>query len=441
MSLDLDLQPPLVSVFHVADDRPEFLRYLTYLHEQGLRPSRDAWLTQVAVGLTELESADVTAPTYVDELWTLERRRLLVVLTWPYAHGEVAPRFPFPITEPAGEQSGISGVYGRTYRMLWEDVRTNLESLVMLAKWGSWDVFAQQWRLVRDVLCESARLGLLVTPLGQSVKADVVDALRSQQRDRAARSREGFVLTWWDIVAIAESSGFSFEPLDLSDIRQKRKFGRDGRYLWNRSEMVQRITESIYTDRLTHRETARVQAAVDAMMTPEFGPPALHRRITADDRIRPPEPGSKYRVLFEHLDASDLVGKQATVELGREELDELTSRAWSEAPRKLRGARGHSGLPKSALSSAPWWYGPWNPDDADWEARLEAHAESSWLEAIGKKSHTRAWMAAGLRASPAMQRGALVSVRFEAVDGRDLWWLWRDALRDGSFSERVEKSD
>lgn len=433
--------PELVTVFEVGDDLLEFLDYLAYLHEQGLRSSRDAWLTEIAVGLTGIESPDVTAPTHVEASWTLERRRLLVVLTWPYAHGESAPRFPFPITDSDGAQSGISGVYGRSYRELWMDVRNNLESLVGLAKWrGSWDALAQQWRLVGDVLGESARLGLVMTPHGHSVSADVVDALRSDPHDRAARAREGFVLTWWDIVAVAESVGFSFEPIDPSDVGEKPDSGRNGRYFWNRKDLVERIGEAVHRDRITKDVSATVQARVDAMGTPEFAPLALHRRITADGRISPPPVGSKYRALFEHLDAINFVGKQTTVDLRRDELDRLTSRSEFEATRNLRGARGNPGLPTFALTSVQWWYGPWNPDDADW-ARLEALTNSSWSEAIGKKSQTRAWMAAGLRASPKMARGTLIAVQFAPVDGREGWWPWRDDLRDGSFSERVRQPD
>jgi hypothetical protein len=33
-----------VNLFDVADDRDEFLKYLAYLHRQGLRPTPDAWL-------------------------------------------------------------------------------------------------------------------------------------------------------------------------------------------------------------------------------------------------------------------------------------------------------------------------------------------------------------------------------------------------------------
>lgn len=426
-----------VTVFDVADDRHEFLQYLAYLHEQGLRPTREAWLKEVADHLMGLESPDVRPPTYVDPSWTLERRRLLVVMTWPGAHGGLSLKFPSP-GDADGIEPGISGLYGRTYRELWADVRINLKSLEWLAEWrGAWGVLAEQWRLVGDVLWESARLGLVVTHFGQSVSADVVDALRSDAHDRAARAREGFVLTWWDIVAVAESVGFSFEPIDTSEASEKRAYMTNGRYFWNRKDLVERIGEAIYNDRIAKDVRARVQATVDAMGTPEFRPPALHRRITADGRISPPQVGSKYRALFEHLDAIDFVGKPATVSLSREELDELTSRAEFEATRIVRGARGKPRLPKFARTSVQWWYGPWNPDEADWEARLEAVADLSWSEAMGKKSQTRAWMAAGLRAKPTLSRGTLVAVHFEPVNGREGWWPWRGALRDGSFSERV----
>jgi hypothetical protein len=429
-----------ISVFDVADDRREFLQYLAYLHEQGLRPTRADWLREVADRLMELGSTNLGPPTNLDRAWTLERRRLLVVLTWPYAHGGLSLKFPDP-GDGHGIEPGTTGLFARTYRELWADVRTNMKSLEWLAEWrGGWRVLAEQWGLLGDVVWESARLGLVVTNLGQRLSTDAVDALRSDAHGRAARAREGFVLTWWDIVAVAESIGFSFEPFDTDVDGKKRANGEDGRYLWNRQDLVERISRASYEDRVNRDMLARIEAAGVARTRPEFAPLELHRRITADSRISPPQVGSKYRSLFEHLDAIYFAGRQASVSLSREELDELTARAQFEVPRIVRGARGSPGLPRFALSNVQWWYGPWNPDEADREASWAAVAHSSWADAMGKKSQTRAWMAAGLRAKPIINQGTktLVAVRFEPVTGREYWWPFRDQLRDGSFSRRIE---
>jgi hypothetical protein len=401
-----------VNLFDVADNRDEFLKYLAYLHKQGLRPTPDAWLRESATRLMGLESPDAKPPADLDQAWTLERRRLLVVLTWPYASGEPAFEFGFPIDD----ESGVSGVYGRPYWNLWSDVQANFAMLARrVMREGGWAVLAKRWSLSRDVFWESARLGLVKTPFGQLVSTDVADALRADDvaHDRAARARNGFVLTWWDIVSLAECVGFSFERIDTREA-DLRSDGRNGRYLWDRRGLVERIGK--------------------AMASREPPPHEVHRRITADGRITPPSAGSKYRALFDHLDAIKFVGTQATVSLSRERLDELTSRAEFDEKRIVPGARGKPGLPKVALSTAPWWYGPWNPDEAG-DASRPAATDPSWSDQMRKKSHTRAWMAAGLRAKPNIKQGTLVDVRFEPVNGRESWREWREELRAGSYDE------
>lgn len=415
----------ILSVFDVADDRREFREYLAYLHAEGVRPTRDVWLSEAAERLLGPESPDVRPPTRLDQGWTLERRRLLVVLTWPYAHGERSPKFPVPY-DSNDQDSGISGIYGRTYREMWADVRTNLESLAFMAKWrGSWEALAKQWGLSGDILDETARLGLIKTHLGQSVSEGTVSSLRADVHERAAHARKGLVLTSWDIVAVGESVGFSFEPVN-SDHKAS------GKYFWDREELVRRISEAAHIDRVRSGMLAQVEADIEAMFSPEFAPSELHCRITADGRIVPPRMGSKYRAMFERLDA-----EQSTVRISREELDELTSRAEFEVTRVVRGARGKAGLPNSALRSAQWWYGPWNPDERNREVNGPAMVDSSWSEAMGKKSQTRAWMAAGFRAKPIFNQRTLTAVQFEPTMDRQYWWPWRDELRDGSFSVRV----
>jgi hypothetical protein len=404
-----------VNLFDVADNRDEFLKYLAYLHQQGLRPTPHAWLRESAARLMGLESPDAKPPTDLHQAWTLERRRLLVALTWPYRNGGSAPEFSYPMDD----ESSVSGVYGRPYWNLWSDVRANFAMLAgRIRREGGWDVLAKQWSLSRDVFWESARLDLVKTPFGQLVSPDVADALRgdgvaNDGAARAAQARNGFLLTWWDIVSLAECVGFSFEQRDTSEA-ERRSHRSNGRYWWDRKGLVERIGK--------------------ATASQELPPDEVHRRITAGGRITPPSAGSKYRGLFDHLDAINFVGTQATVSLRREELDELTSRAVFEEKRIVRGTRGKRGLPNVALSTAPWWYGPWNPDEAG-DASRPAATDPSWSGQMRKKSHTRAWMAAGLRAKPNIRQGTLVAVKFEPVNGRESWWEWREVLRAGSFNE------
>jgi hypothetical protein len=305
---------------------------------------------------------------------------------------------------------------------VWSDVRANFKSLARrVEQQGDWEVVAGQWRLSRDIFWESAHLGLIETPFGRELGRDIADALLADDvpRDRNARAalaRDGFVLTWWDIVALAECVGFAFVPIDTTEA-DLRRYGRNGQYSWDRRNLIDRI------GRATESQAP--------------APDELHRRITADGRVKPPAVGSKYRAMFERLDDINFVGAQATVTISREELDELLSRAEFGEKRSVRGARGQPGLPPVALKTASWWYGPWNPSEADRDSTWAACAEPSWSAAMQKKSQARAWMAAGLRATPIIPSGSrkLVSVRFEPVDGRESWWPWREKLRDGSFNQ------
>src|SRR5665811_908056 len=119
---------------------------------------------------------------------------------------------------------------------------------------GGWDVLAKQWSLSRDVFWESARLGLVKTPFEQLVSTDVADALRADDvapdtAARAAQARNGFVLTWWDIVSLAECVGFSFERIDTSEA-DLRSDGRNGRYWWDRRGLVERIGKAMASQEL-----------------------------------------------------------------------------------------------------------------------------------------------------------------------------------------------
>lgn len=435
--MELDQQ---LTVFDVADDRAEFLRYLGYLHGQGLRPTRDSWLKEAADRLMGLKSDGLGPPKLLGQDWSPARRRLLVALTWPYTYGELAHRFPIDYATNDPEGGGVSGVYGRKYQFLWSDVRTNLKSLEWMAEHQTaWPALAAKWALGTDALLESARLGLVVTPSGQAVCVGAVDALKSDLRGRPDRAREGFVLAWWEIVAVAEGVGFSFEPIDAHGGGQEQAYGAKGRYMWDRALVVDRVDKAARLDRVRKDIQSRADAEVEASTSEELAPLQLHRQLTADGRITPPPLGSKYRPLFDHLDDINFVGKRASITLNAEELDGLTSQVARDVKRNIRGARGSPGLPNSARTNASWWYGPWNPADAALASSWATVSEPSWSEALGKKSHARAWMAAGLRAKPVIHQGTktLVEVQFDPVTSREHWWLWRKELRAGTFSEPV----
>ena len=421
-----------VSVFDVSDNEREFTAYLRYLYAQGLRPSRDDWLRETAQRLMGLDSERAESAAFVDPAWTLDRRRLLVAITWPATHGELVLR-------DTDVENEITGLVDRGYSVLWGDIWKNLESLAWLATWrGSWDRIAGRWNLTGDLLSESARLGLLSTPSGRTVTTTTLDALRSDYRGRAALARQGFVLTWWDIVAVAEGTGFFFEPVDNNQTRRHDPY-TNGRYLWDRDGLLRRLGNAFRRHRDLNASLARREAEEEARRTQEFDPPEVHRRISAGGRIEPPPLGSKYRALFEYLDGINFVGSQSTVSLSREVLNELTARVQPGAQRATRGAHGRSGLPKSALRNVQWWYGPWNPDGADSASNWGAVADRRWQELMGKKSQTRAWMAAGLRARPYKPGGSeLVSVEFAPVRGREAWWWWREELRTDTYDQMVE---
>lgn len=422
-----------LTVFEVADDRGRFLEYLRVLYELGMRPSCEAWLEEAACHLMGLDGDIGGPPTYLDEAWTIRRRRLLVVMTWPQRGGGRALKFAF---DRSSDRGGLvlSGVFGRTYRELWGDVRDNLKWLVMLAQQrGSWDVLAREWGLWSNVLWESARLGLVRTPDGRTIDCETVDGLLSDEWDRPYRAREGFVLAWWDIVAAVECAGYSYEPLEAEEPLRGQARMQDGRYVWDRAGLLNRIGTATLTRRASDELLKTATVEVAALRNPELDPLALHRRITANGRIEPPALGSKYRPLFDRLDALDLVGVHGVFTLSSDELADLTSSIEPEARRPLRGARGAIGLPNAALTTEQWWYGPWNPNDD----KRTATDDEAFSVALGKKSHTRAWMAAGLRARPLLQKGTLVEVVFEPVVDRRYWWPWRASLRDGSYQNLI----
>jgi hypothetical protein len=396
-----------VSVFEVADERGTFLEYLAYLHAQGVRPTRDAWLEEAASRLMWPGGNDTEPPTYLDAEWTLERRRLLVVLTWPQAGGGRALKFRFP-AEPDLRGEAISGVFGRSYEELWS-----------------------------NVLWEPARLGLVQTQDGRVVSPETVDGLMADPLDRPSKVREGFVLAWWDIVAVAECAGHSYEPLDELDSVGGRARMQDGHFAWNRSELMNRIGAASIARRSRDEVLRAAEAAANALKNPELNPLELHRRITANGRIEPPSVGSKYRALFEHLDSVQFAGVHGSIKVSASQLDELLCQPKSDAPRLVRGARGVPGLPAAARTTEQWWYGPWNPNLADQDVNWTVVEGESWSVAIGKKSHTRAWMAAGLRARPVIRQGTLVEVEFAPVIDHGYWWPWRTSLRDGSFREVI----
>lgn len=430
--------PCWVSVFDVSDDDHEFASYLSYLREQGLRPTSIDWLREVAQRLMGLDTAGGGSANPVDPAWTLDRRRLLVALTWPDANGALVPRLSI-VDDDDHDPSGISGLTEREYPELWADIGRNLESLAWRAdERGYLGRLADPDNRTADVFWESARLGLIATQSGDAVSTAVVDALRSRHEEWISRAQEGFVLTWWDIVAVAECTGFYFEPFNSDDAR-KRVSGSNGRYLWDRSGLLRRLGRARRRVRDTSASIARQESDEEARRSPALEPAELHRRITAGGRIEPPPEGSKYRALFEYLDAIDFIGMQATVTLSCEQLDELTSHIESQSPRIVRGARGCHGLPQSALSNVQWWYGPWNPEHADEAAKWNAVAESSWPVLMRSKSQSRAWMAAGIRARPNWLKGKkLVSVQFAPINGREYWWPWRAELRDDTYGDLVE---
>lgn len=426
----------VVTVFDVADERGPFIEYLAYLHAVGVRPSPEAWLQESACRLMGTDSPDLQPPTYLEDAWTLRRRRLLAVLTWPQPVGGRALKFPFGAETDAGVRS-LTGVFGRSYPELWADVRDNLKALVMLAQQrGSWDVLAREWSLRSNVLWEPARLGLVRAPDGRAISNDVVDGLMSDRWDRPSRARDGFVLTWWDIVAVAECAGYSFEPLDDHSPGDQGRMV-DGRYVWNRSDLLNRIGMATVARRSAHDILRAAEADATALRNPELNPLELHRRITAGGRIEPPAVGSKYRPLFEQLDAMDFVGVHGAFTLTSDELAEVLSQVKPGLPRALRGARGVSGLPTAALTTEQWWYGPWNPNIAESDSKWATVGDQALTTSLGKKSHTRAWMAAGLRAKPSLRKGRLVEVAFEPVLDRRYWWPWRSSLRDGTYASLI----
>ena len=96
------------------------------------------------------------------------------------------------------------------------------------------------------------------------------------------------------------------------------------------------------------------------------------------------------------------------------------------------------GLPSSA-HRAQWWYGCWNPERAQLPAEWVAVEEPLWIQLLNKRPQSRAWMAAGFRASPSVRKGTgLESVTFVPVTGREYWWSSREQLRRGVYVDRVE---
>ena len=424
----------LVSVFDISDDEQEFAWYLAYLHAQGLRGSRNEWLKEAAQRLMGLGTTPT--PQSIEPEWTLNRRRLLVTLTWPDPYGGMYPQDSY-VDDDEFEPWGYSGLAHRKYRELWGDIGTNLEALASRAhEGGLLGRLTDPNAAENDIFLKSAKLGLIETVLGEPVAAEVVEALRATAATKLARAEGGFLVTWWDVVAIAEAAGLYFEPLPDHQTVRRRESARDGRYLWDRGGLIRRWQSAELQAKEAAIQQARQRRDEEARRSPQFDPIEVHRRISAGGRINPPRPGTKYGRLFEFLDGIDCTGEHETVTLSREQLDEFTSAAVG-----VSSPQGGRSLPMSALRNPHWWYGPWNPEQASRTATWRALDEPSWTNLMLSKSQTRAWMAAGLRASPNFGKGGgLESVTFRPVTGRRFWWPYREELRASTYSEVIELS-
>jgi hypothetical protein len=300
----------------------------------------------------------------------------------------------------------------RTYADVWSDVRANMKLLIGLAQRRGYRDGTQ------NVLFDTAQLGLIRGDDDEAIGVGVAEALVADEPYRDWR--QGYLLTCWDIVHVAEALHIRFAPApDLGT----------GAFFMDLESLVADLREARRVSAIRAQVPALIEAELAKARDLRDGPAALHRRITANGLIIPPAPGTKYRPLFDEID-----GRRRAFDLDRERIEELFRKGVTKGKRNVRGAKGREGPAVRAISDKTWWYGPWNAD----KPNDLIIADGSLKKRLSDKSWARAWLASGMQAAPRMSHGELDSVTFTPVRDREDWWGWRQHLRDGTFQKTVQ---